>query len=49
VDLGQSCRRGRGGIEGNRGIKDTTRKVTESKYLSPYILTESEPPTIEPA
>ena len=50
VELGESCGRVGGRIEqaGER-VKDTTRRPTESTNLSPWVLTETEPPNKEHA
>ena len=36
-----------GRIERAEGVKDTTRRPTESTNLDPYVFTETEPPTKE--
>jgi hypothetical protein len=36
-----------GNIEGTRGVKDTTRRFTESRKLGTWELTENKPPTKE--
>lgn len=38
-------KRGVGGVEEAGGVKDTTRRPTESINLSPWKLTETEPLT----
>ena len=49
IRLGESYGRGGGRIKGDREVKDTTRKPTESTNLGPWGLTETEPPTRKPA
>ena len=48
-ELGESCERVRDKTEQARGVKDTTRRPTESTNLDPEELTESELPTKEHA
>jgi hypothetical protein len=49
MELGESYGRGRGRIEGARGVKDTIRKPTESTNLGPWGLMETElPVSMEP-
>jgi hypothetical protein len=43
----KSCGKIKGGIEGARQVKDTTRRPTEPANLGQCGLTETEPPTEE--
>jgi hypothetical protein len=43
----ESCEKGGNRIEISRGVKDTTKRPTESTNLSPWGLTGTEPPIKE--
>jgi hypothetical protein len=45
AELGESCERVGDRTEGTGGVKNTTRRCTESTNLCPWQLTETEPPT----
>jgi hypothetical protein len=47
IRLGVSCERAGGRLVGGIGHKDTTRKLTKSPSMVPYMLTETEQPTRE--